>query len=147
MTAQTNPDQNSPHRIRVLIVDDHAAVRHALTVFLQAFDDLELVGEAVDGEEAIRMCIETKPDVILMDLTMPVMDGIAATRAIRQVCPDSQIIALSSFGDQALVREVLQAGAISYLLKDTPVNVLADAIRAAHASQSSLLSVSSPASG
>ena len=145
MATRTNPDWDLPPRIRVLIVDDHAAVRHALAVILQAFDDLELVGEATDGEEAIRRCIETKPDVVLMDLMMPGTDGIAATRAIRQACPDSQVIALSSLDGQNQVRKVLQAGAIGYLRKDTPVDALAKAIRTAHANLSSPPPVGGPA--
>jgi len=117
--------------IRVMIVDDHDMIRNGLTVFLEAFDDLELVGEAADGEEAIRLCATVRPNVILMDLVMPDMDGVAATRAIRQAYPAVQVIALTSFGDQDLVQRALQAGAASYLLKNASIDDLAHAIRTA----------------
>jgi NarL family two-component system response regulator LiaR len=117
--------------IRVMIVDDHDMVRSGLMVFLDAFDDLELVGEAADGTEALHLCAETRPGVILMDLLMPEMDGIAATRAIRQTYPNVQIIALTSFSDQDLVQRALQAGAAGYVLKNAPIDELANAIRAA----------------
>jgi NarL family two-component system response regulator LiaR len=117
--------------IRVMIVDDHEMIRNGLTVFLEAFDDLELVGEAADGEEAVRLCAKARPNVILMDLVMPEMDGVAATRAIRQAYPAVQVIALTSFGDQDLVPKALQAGAVSYLLKNASIDDLAHAIRTA----------------
>lgn len=117
--------------IRVMIVDDHDMVRSGLGVFLEAFDDLELVGEAADGREAIRLCAEVQPHVVLMDLVMPEMDGVAATRAIRQADPNVQIIALTSFNDQGLVQGALQAGAVGYLLKNASIEELAAAIRAA----------------
>jgi NarL family two-component system response regulator LiaR len=122
--TETNP-------IRVMIVDDHDMVRSGLSVFLEAFDDLELVGEAADGKEAIRLCAEIQPHVVLMDLVMPEMDGVAATRAIRQADPNVQIIALTSFNDQGLVQGALQAGAVGYLLKNASIEELAAAIRAA----------------
>ncbi len=118
-------------RIRVMIVDDHEMVRSGLAMFLEAFDDLQLVGEAANGMEAIRMCDEVNPDVILMDLLMPEMDGIAATRAIRQAHPNVHVIALTSFNNQDLVEAALQAGAIGYLLKNASIDELAKAIRAA----------------
>lgn len=124
--------------IRVIIVDDHDMIRSGLEVFLEAFDDLQLVGEATDGREAIRLCDEVRPDVALMDLVMPHMDGIAAIRAIRQAHPEIQFIALTSFGDQSLVQEALRAGAISYLLKNASIDELAAAIRAAHAGRPTL---------
>jgi NarL family two-component system response regulator LiaR len=117
--------------IRVMIVDDHEMIRNGLTVFLEAFDDLELVGEAANGTEAVRLCAKARPNVILMDLVMPEMDGIAATRAIRQAYPAVQVIALTSFGDQDLVQRALQAGAVSYLLKNASIDDLANAIRTA----------------
>ena len=129
-------DESQP--IRVVIVDDHDMVRSGLAVFLAAFDDLKLVGEATDGNEAIRLCDEVKPDVALMDLVMPQMDGIAAIRAIRQAHPDIQVIALTSFGDQNLVQQALHAGAIGYLLKNATVDQLAEAIRAARAGRPTL---------
>jgi NarL family two-component system response regulator LiaR len=118
--------------IRVMIVDDHDMVRSGLAVFLEAFDDLELVAEAVDGAEAVDLCGEAHPSVVLMDLLMPSMDGIAATRAIRQTYPQVQVIALTSFKDQDLVYRALQAGASNYLLKNAPIDELANAIRTAY---------------
>ena len=124
--------------IRVMIVDDHDMVRKGLATFLKVNADLELVGEARDGREALQMCAQVQPDVVLMDLVMPEMDGTSATRFIREHWPQVQIIALTSFQDQELVREVLRAGAIGYLLKNVTVDDLAEAIRAAHAGQSTL---------
>ncbi|MEJ2709302.1 MAG: response regulator transcription factor [Anaerolineales bacterium] len=118
--------------IRVMLVDDHAVVRSGLGAFLMAFDDLELVAEANSGEQALLLCQENKPDVVLMDLVMPGMDGAAATRALREKCPQVQVIALTSFKEQELVQEAMQAGAIGYLLKNVSVDELANAIRAAH---------------
>ena len=124
--------------VRVIIVDDHAVVRSGLSAFLIIFDDLEFVGEAGSGEEAVRLCQKLKPDVVLMDLVMPGMDGAAATQAIRQHCPDTQVIALTSFKEQELVQGVLKAGAIGYLLKNVTADELANAIRAAHAGRPTL---------
>jgi NarL family two-component system response regulator LiaR len=118
-------------KIRVVLVDDHKVVRSGLSAFLQVFDDLELVGEAENGVQALKLCTVLKPDVILMDLVMPEMDGAAATRAIKQACPDTQIIILTSFKEDNLVEEALKAGAIGYLLKDVSADDLADAIRSA----------------
>lgn len=129
---------NKPTPIRVMIVDDHALVRSGLRVFLLAFDDLELVAEAASGEEALRLCKQLQPDVVLMDLVMPEMDGVAATRAIRERWPQIQVIALTSFWDEELVQGALQAGAISYLLKDVSADALADGIRKAHAGRPTL---------
>jgi NarL family two-component system response regulator LiaR len=124
--------------IRVVIVDDHDMVRRGLATFLRIKPDLELVGEANNGQEALRVCEQTQPDVVLMDLVMPEMDGTAATRAIRERWPQVQIIALTSFQERELVQEVLQAGAISYLLKNVSVDDLAQAIRAAYAGRPTL---------
>lgn len=124
--------------IRVMIVDDHAVVRGGLKFFLLGFDDLELAGEAEDGEEALRLCDQIHPDVILMDMVMPGMDGATATQAIRQRHPQVQVIALTSFKEQDLVQRALQAGAIGYLLKDVQALELAEAIRAAHAGRPTL---------
>jgi NarL family two-component system response regulator LiaR len=124
--------------IRVMIVDDHSMVRTGLATFIQVKPDLELVGEARDGQHALLLCEEARPDVILMDLMMPVMDGVAATRAIRERWPQIQIIALTSFQEKELVQDALRAGAISYLLKDVSMNELADAIRQAHAGRPTL---------
>jgi NarL family two-component system response regulator LiaR len=127
-------------RIRLVIVDDHRVVRSGLSALLLAFDDLELVGQAGDGDEAVRVCSEVMPDVVLMDLLMPGMDGIAATRAIRERRPETQVIALTSFGDQEHVQEALKAGAIGYLLKDASDEELVTAIRNAAAGRATLAS-------
>jgi NarL family two-component system response regulator LiaR len=124
--------------IRVMLVDDHAVVRSGLGAFLLVYDDLDLVGEAGSGEEAIRQCEKIRPDVVLMDLVMPGMDGAAATRAIRERWPDVQILALTSFKEKELVEGALRAGAIGYLLKNVSADDLADAIRAAYDGQSTL---------
>jgi NarL family two-component system response regulator LiaR len=124
--------------IRVMIVDDHSMVRRGLATFLRVKADLELVGEASNGGQAVDMCEQVCPDVILMDLVMPGMDGTTATRLIRQRWPEVQVIALTSFQEKELVQEVLQAGAISYLLKNVSADELAEAIRAAHAGRSTL---------
>ncbi len=124
--------------IRVMLVDDHDMVRRGLAVFLKVKADLELVGEARDGEEAVRMCGQVRPDVILMDLKMPKMDGAEATQIIRERWPQVQVIALTSFQEKELVQDVLQAGAISYLLKNVSDDALAEAIRAAHAGRPTL---------
>lgn len=121
------------HPIRVMLVDDHTVVRSGLSAFLMAYDDLELVGEAGNGEEAVRKCEQLCPDVILMDLVMPVMDGASATREIRKKCPSTQVIALTSFKEQELVQGAVQAGAIGYLLKNVSADELAKAIRSAKA--------------
>ena len=124
--------------IRVLLVDDHAMLRKGLRFFLAGFDDLELVGEAASGKEAIRLCAQLQPDVVLMDMVMPDMDGAAATQAIRQQTPSTEVIALTSFHEEDLIERALQAGAISYLLKNVSAQALADAIRQAHAGHSTL---------
>jgi NarL family two-component system response regulator LiaR len=124
--------------IRVLIVDDHPMVRKGLSSFILVMDDLELVGEAKDGLDALRRCEHSSPDVILMDLVMPVMDGPTAIREIRQRWPEVQIIALTSFQEEDLVHQALHAGAISYLLKDVGADELQAAIRAAHAGKPTL---------
>jgi NarL family two-component system response regulator LiaR len=125
-------------QIRVLIVDDHALVRSGLKLFLRAFPDLKLVGEAGSGEEALRLCTCTETDVVLMDLMMPGMGGIAATQAIRQQCPQTRVIALTSSQDTEMVQSALRAGAIGYLLKNVSADELAAAIRAADAGCSTL---------
>jgi len=127
-----------PKLIRVMLVDDHAVVRSGLSTFLLTCDDMELVGEASSGEQALRLCPRVEPDVVLMDLVMPGMDGATATRKIREQCPDIQVIALTSFKEQELVQGALQAGAIGYLLKDISADELANAIRAAYAGKPTL---------
>ena len=124
--------------IRVMLVDDHTMVRRGLTTFLKIFSDLQLVGEAENGETAIQLCAEVLPDVILMDMALPVMDGAAATRAIRQQFPQVQVIVLTSFKEGELIRNALEAGAIGYLLKDVSADELVGAIRAAHAGRATL---------
>ncbi len=124
--------------IRVMVVDDHDMVRRGLAAFLRPTPDLELVGEAADGQQALDVCEQVEPDVILMDLVMPEMDGTTATRAIRERWPQVQVIALTSFQEKKLVQEALRAGAISYLLKNVSVDDLAEAIRAAYAGRPTL---------
>jgi len=125
-------------RIRVMLVDDHGMVRKGLAAYLSSAADILLAGEARDGQEAVELCEQLRPDVVLMDLVMPKMDGVAATRLIRQRCPEVRIVALTSFQERDLVRDALQAGAISYLLKDVTGEALAEAIRSAHAGRSTL---------
>jgi NarL family two-component system response regulator LiaR len=129
---------NTPRTIRVMLVDDHNVVRSGLATFLRAYEDLELVGEAKNGLEALNLCHKKKPDVILMDLMMPEMDGIAATRAILADYPDIKIIAMTSFEEEQLVQGVLAAGAISYLIKNVTSDELAKAIRDAVSGRSTL---------
>lgn len=128
----------SDKRIRVMLVDDHTMVRRGLATFLKVFDDLELVGEAAGGEAAVQLCERIRPDVVLMDMVMPEMDGATATRAIRQRFPSVQVIALTSFTEEDLVQRAIQAGAIGYLIKDVSAEELAEAIRAAHAGRGTL---------
>ncbi|HWE60187.1 MAG TPA: response regulator transcription factor [Chloroflexota bacterium] len=124
--------------LRVLLVDDHTMVRRGLAAFLKAFDDLELAGEAATGDEAVTLARQLQPDVVLMDLRLPGMDGIAATRAIRERFPLVQVLALTSFREEGLVQAALRAGAIGYLLKNVSADDLAAAIRAAHAGRATL---------
>jgi two-component system, NarL family, response regulator LiaR len=116
-------------RIRVLIVDDHDMLREGLTTFLKAFQDLELVGEASNGVEAVNLCRQVQPHIVLMDLVMPEMDGVSAIRIIHSEHPEVGIIALTSFGEEKVVKAALQAGAKSYLLKNISAHQLAEAIR------------------
>lgn len=124
--------------IRVMLVDDHLMVRRGLATFLMVFDDMELVGEADNGADAIQRCSEILPDVVLMDMVMPGMDGVTATRSIRQRFPSVQVLVLSSFKENELIKNALQAGAIGYLLKDVTADELALAIRSAHAGRTTL---------
>ncbi|MFC1879149.1 response regulator [Chloroflexota bacterium] len=119
--------------IRVMLVDDHAVVRSGLSAFLLAYDDLDLVGEASNGERALRLCQPLMPDVILMDLVMPGWNGAETTRRIRQQYPTIEVIALTSFKDVDMVQDVLAAGAKGYLLKNVSAKDLAAAIRSVHA--------------
>jgi two-component system, NarL family, response regulator LiaR len=124
--------------IRVMVVDDHAVVRSGLGAFLIAYDDLDFVGEAESGQQAIQLCEQLHPDVILMDIKMPGMDGVETTRRIQERYPQTKIIALTSFKDQESVHNALKAGAIGYLLKNASAEDLAEGIRAAHAGQVTL---------
>ena len=121
--------------IRILIADDHSVVRQGLKMFLGLDPEMEVVGEAADGEEAVRKAKELQPDVVLMDLLMPKMDGITATATIRRAQPDTEVIALTSVLEDASVVSAVKAGAIGYLLKDTQADELCSSIRAAAAGQ------------
>jgi NarL family two-component system response regulator LiaR len=120
-----------PRRIRVVIADDHALVRSGLQSILSLYDDIELVAQADSGAEAIRLCEQAIPDVVLMDLVMPGMDGAAATEEILRRCPGTKVLALTSFSDEGLIENTLRAGAIGYLMKNVSGDQLAAAIRAA----------------
>ena len=124
--------------IRVLIVDDHAMVRQGIATFIETQDDIQLIGEAANGHEAIARVVERVPDVVLMDLQMPKMDGIAATREIKARYPDVKILALTSFVNDTQITPALQAGASGYLLKDISAEALMNAIRAAHRGETPL---------
>lgn len=124
--------------IRVMIVDDHKVVRSGLSAFLDAYDDLELVAEADSGEKALALCHQHQPDVVLMDLVMPKMNGAEATEALLKICPETKVVALTSFKEQELVEGALKAGAMGYLLKDVDADELADAIRQAYAGKPTL---------
>jgi NarL family two-component system response regulator LiaR len=128
--------QSTP--LRILLVDDHMVVRTGLSTVLAVYDDLKLVGEAGDGEEAIRLCERLQPDVVLMDLLMPKMDGVTATRIIKERWPRIQVIALTSFKEKEYVEGALKAGANGYLLKNVSAEELVSAIRRAVAGQPSL---------
>jgi two-component system, NarL family, response regulator LiaR len=121
--------------VRVLIADDHGVVRQGLRMFLGADPELEVVGEARDGAEAVTLARELRPDVVLMDLLMPLMDGIAATAAIRREAQDIEVVALTSVLEDASIIDAMRAGAIGYLLKDTDAHELRRAIKAAAAGQ------------
>ncbi|MBE0689892.1 MAG: response regulator transcription factor [Anaerolineae bacterium] len=124
--------------IRIVIVDDHAVVRSGLRDFIFVHEDLELVGEASGGRAAVEVCADLQPDVVLMDMVMPDMDGATATESIRRQNADIQVIALTSFREENLVNAALKAGAIGYLLKNVSVDELADAIRSAVAGKPTL---------
>lgn len=128
----------TPSAIRVMVVDDQSIVRNGIRFSLQVFDDIELVAEADSGEQALRRCDESRPDVVLMDMVMPGMDGVQTTRLLRERHPQVQVIVLSSFEDGALVQGALRAGAIGYILKNVGIDELAEAIRAAHKGRSTL---------
>jgi DNA-binding NarL/FixJ family response regulator len=125
----------SPQPIRILLVDDHAMVRRGMRDFLDLHDDLEIVGEAADGAQAVEACDRLRPDVVIMDLLMPQLDGIEATRRIKAAHPAIEIVALTSFIEEARVVAAIEAGAAGFLLKDAEADDLAAAIRAAAAGE------------
>ena len=119
--------------ITVLLVDDHAVVRQGVRFFLESQDEFTVIGEAESGETAVELAAEHIPDVVLMDLVMPDMDGVEATRKVKNISPRSQIVVLTSYHDDEYIFPALQAGAISYILKDIRMEELAEAVRrAAH---------------
>ena len=136
---------SEPTPIRIMIVDDHLMVRDGLRTFLSSYDDLEVVAEAKDGAQAIELCAQARPDVVLMDLVMPTLDGPTATARMRKAYPQVQVIALTSFVEEDLIRRAIQAGAIGYLLKDVHPDKLAEAIRAAHRGQPTIDSAAAQA--
>jgi two-component system, NarL family, response regulator LiaR len=129
---------NDPKPIKVMIVDDHPVVRDGLKNLLLAFDDLELSGEAENGRTALACCHQNTPDVILMDILMPEVDGIKATRAILDEYPQVKILILTSYPKDDLIQEALEAGAIGYILKNSSIDSLANAIRSAYSGQPTL---------
>jgi NarL family two-component system response regulator LiaR len=124
--------------IKVIVVDDHEMVRRGLATYFNTYPDIELIGEARDGLEAVGLCFDLQPDVVLMDLVMPGMGGVEATRRICGQNPDIQVIALTSFQEKSIVQEAIRAGAISYLLKNVDGDNLAAAIRSANAGRGTL---------
>jgi len=131
----THSDTTIGHRTTVLIVDDHVGVRRAIAAFVTAVEDLELAGEAASGEEAIRLCADILPDVVLMDVSLPDMSGAAAMRSIHQCWPGIPVIAMCTFQEEDLVPEVLLAGAAGYVLKNISAEELARTIQASQAIQ------------
>lgn len=125
-------------KIKVLIIDDHSIVRRGLILLLGNFDDFEVIGDVGDAARGVDICRVKKPDVVLMDMVMPGMDGITATRQVREVCPTAQVIALTSFNDDANIQAALKAGAISYLMKNVSIDELASAVRKAAVGQPTL---------
>jgi DNA-binding NarL/FixJ family response regulator len=117
--------------IRLVVADDHVVVRAGLEQLVATFDDVDLVGSAADGAEAVRLCVDLRPDVALMDLQMPSLDGIAATRRIARDAPATSVVVLTSFSDRERILSALDAGAVGYILKDAPPEEVLGAIRAA----------------
>lgn len=129
------PDASTPARIRVLLADDHGVVRRGLRGFFELLDDIEIVGEAEDGQQAVEATGSLRPDVVLMDLLMPGLNGIAATAEIKRRWPEVEVVALTSFIEEERVTAALEAGATGYLLKDADADDVALAIRRAHAGE------------
>jgi DNA-binding NarL/FixJ family response regulator len=132
----TTDSQRGPDPIRALIVDDHALFRRGLEMVLAAEDDIELVGEASDGAEAVEKAAESLPDVVLMDIRMPKSSGIEACRAMKEAAPSSKIVMLTISDEEDDLFEAIRAGASGYLLKDIPLDEVADVVRAVHGGQS-----------
>lgn len=133
MTEEQEQEEKrpQPQAITVLIIDDHQLVREGIRNFLQRQSDITVVGEAGSGQEGLRLVGELVPDVVLMDLVMPEMDGIETTRRLKRISPDSQVIVLTSFDDDQHILPAIRAGALSYILKDVGTAALADAVRKA----------------
>lgn len=136
--SKTDSGKAETSKITVLIIDDHSIVRRGLILLLENFDDFELVGDVGDAARGVEMCRAKNPNVVLMDMVMPGMDGVTATRAVREACPDTQVIALTSFNDDANIQAALKAGAISYLMKNVSIDELATAVRKAARGQATL---------
>lgn len=117
--------------IQLMLVDDHEMVRRGLAIFFQTLDDFEVIAEATDGESAVALASELHPDVVLMDINMPVMNGITTTRLIREKCPNTKVVVLTSSDDVTSLREVIRAGAFDYLLKSSSTHKLAETLRMA----------------
>jgi len=127
---------NEAKKVRILVADDHAITRDGLKTLIGLYDDFELIDEAKNGKEAVDLCLELCPDVVLMDLEMPVMGGIEAIGEIKKHNPDTKVIALSSFADNKMVKDAIKAGAISYIIKNISPHELAGCIRDAHSGKS-----------
>lgn len=134
-TDQGRSREYRANKIRVLAVDDHALVSQGMVFLLLPFEDIEVVGTALTGEEALQLCQELQPDVVLMDMRLPGMDGAEATKAIRISCPKVQVLALTTYHDEELVGRAIQAGALGYLLKGVSIDELAAGIRSVYAGQ------------
>lgn len=122
-------------RIKVLLVDDHSMIRIGLKAYFNTLEDIEVIGEAASGEEALQVAVVTQPDVILMDLIMPGMDGVEATAQVKKICPACKVIILTSYHEDSHIFPSIKAGALSYVLKDIDPDDLAKAIRSAHAGE------------
>ena len=131
MTEEREQEQEQPKAITVLIIDDHPLVREGVRNFLQRQRDITVVGEAGSGQEGLRLASDLAPDVVLMDLVMPEMDGVETTRRLKQISPSTQVIVLTSFDDDEHILPAIRAGALSYILKDVSTAALAEAVRKA----------------